>query len=289
MKSVMAHTEPDPGDLPFISLAPEHLEVAVGLSSESGWNQTADDWQMVLKQGEGLGIMDRDHHLIATAVCLPYGAEFGWISMVLVQKAWRKKGLATRLLRRCIEILEQKGLVPFLDATPQGEAVYRPLGFVTHFGLTRWQADAPVMSVDAKGTRAMTQDDLPAVYALDRQVFGGVRETIIETLLSRAPHMCRWMSDGSGFVLARNGRNASQIGPLVATTDASALSLLSEAVRSAEGPVFIDAVDSKSGVSKALIESGFTVQRSFKRMAKGRKEMPGEPDRLYAIAGPELG
>lgn len=289
MKSVMVLTEPNVSDLNFISLGSQHVEAAYVLSSESGWNQTTEDWQMMLRQGTGIGITEAQNRLIATAICLPYGSEFGWISMVLVQQSWRKKGLATQLLGRCIGILEKKGLVPVLDATPEGEAVYVPLGFNTHFGLTRWQADTPERNPITNETRAMTQDDLPAVMALDKQVFGGTRETIIETLLSRAPNMCRWMKDGSGFVLARDGRNASQIGPLVASSEASAACLLAEALSFAEGPVFIDAVDSKSVVSDDLIKRGFVVQRPFKRMAKGREKFLGKPDRLYAIAGPELG
>ena len=289
MKSVTALTEPNLSDLSFIALGVEQVEAAYNLSSESGWNQTIEDWQMMLAQGSGIGITDADKHLVATAICLPYGCNFGWISMVLVQQAWRKKGLATQLLHRCIEYLEKKGLVPVLDATPEGEAVYLPLGFVTHFGLTRWQTSTALKLAATDQTKALTQDDLPALLAMDKQVFGGPRETIIRALFARAPQMCRWMKDGSGFVLARNGRNASQIGPLVAQSEASAISLLTDAINAANGPVFVDAVDLKPGVAGWLKSIGFVVQRPFKRMAKGRSELLGMPDKVYAVAGPELG
>ena len=39
--------------------------------------------------------------VIATAATLPYGA-CAWISMVLVAGTHRRRGLATRLLHRCI-------------------------------------------------------------------------------------------------------------------------------------------------------------------------------------------
>jgi len=289
MKSAMALTENNPPDLSFISLGPEYITAAHGLSSEAGWNQTPDDWRMMLEQGTGFGMIDRDNHLIATAICLPYGAEFGWISMVLVHLPWRQKGLATQLLNRCITTLEDRGLLPVLDATPQGETVYKPLGFFSHFGLTRWQSDGSLKLSDSGSTRALTQDDLPAVKVLDRQVFGGSREIILDTLFARAPHLGRWMNDGSGFVLARDGRNASQIGPLVATSGTSAIHLLNDALSASEGVIFIDAVDHQSVVSDFLRENGFVVQRPFKRMAKGRTVAFGMPENFYAIAGPELG
>ena len=62
--------------------------------------------------------------------------------MVLVTKEWQKRGFATRLLQTCIERLEENGLVPVLDATPAGENVYRPLGFIPHFSFQRWEHDA---------------------------------------------------------------------------------------------------------------------------------------------------
>lgn len=285
----MAHTEPDLPNSTFISLGAEHAEAAFLLSSGSGWNQTVDDWLMMLGQGTGIGIIDGENQLVASAICLPYGTEFGWISMVLVHPSWRKKGLATKLLHRCIDVLEDQALMPILDATPEGEGVYRPLGFISHFGLTRWQSDAPMRGAETNATRALLPDDLSAVKALDRQVFGGSREIILETLQARSPQMCRCMKDGSGFVLARNGRTASQIGPLVATSEQAAIDLLNDALNAAEGAVFVDAADHKPAVSEFLLNRGFVVQRPFLRMAKGRVKPLGMPENLYAVAGPELG
>jgi putative nucleotidyltransferase with HDIG domain len=69
------------------------------------------------------------------------------------------------------------------------------------------------------------------VRELDRQAFGADRSFLLENLLSRAPrHAFLLQHDGrlAGFVLARPGRVALQIGPLVAA-DADAAASLADA------------------------------------------------------------
>src|SRR5262245_55558398 len=100
----------------------------VALSAEAGWNQTADDWRIFLDLGSVTGI-ERAGRLIATAAILPYAPRFGWISMVLVTASERRRGLARWLLRHCVDELVRGKLVPVLDATPAGRAVYVGLGF----------------------------------------------------------------------------------------------------------------------------------------------------------------
>ena len=63
---------------------------------------------------------------VATAIALPYGPHFGWISMVLVTNSWRRRGLATELLRSCIADLVQHALTPALDATTDGANYWLP-------------------------------------------------------------------------------------------------------------------------------------------------------------------
>ncbi len=125
--------------LDIIDLEARHLAGALALSREAHWNQVEADWSMMLTAGDAIGIENSQGRLIASALSLPYGDRFGWISMVLVTADWRNQGLATRLMNSCIERLEDHGLVPVLDATPAGANVYRPLGFVPQYGFQRWQ------------------------------------------------------------------------------------------------------------------------------------------------------
>ena len=81
-----------------------------------------------------------DGRVIATAAMLPY-ERFAWISMVLVTAAHRRRGLATRLLHRCIADVKAAGLVPVLDATPAGATVYRRSDFAAAWGFARFASE----------------------------------------------------------------------------------------------------------------------------------------------------
>ncbi len=276
--------------LDIIDLEARHIPGARLLSEEANWNQIEADWQMMMIAGKAIGIEAPDGLLVASALTLPYGSEFGWISMVLVMKDWQKKGLATRLLQTCIERLEENGLVPVLDATPAGENIYRPLGFVPHFSFQRWEHDT-VEAINAGGTGGEPFDAAQAEPVIDRDVaiFGGDRRPVIESLVARSKEFSCLDKATNGFLLGRDGRTAKQIGPIFADDQDCAVAMLDHALARLVGRVFIDACDHQSGFTSLLKEYGFKPQRTFLRMAKGRSESFGVPSRMFAMAGPELG
>jgi hypothetical protein len=89
--------------------------------------------------------------------------------------------------------------------------------------------------------------------------------------------------------MLRHGRRAWQAGPVVAPDEQSALKLMQQLMASANGSVFIDVPQRWRTIAAWLGEVGFTVQRSFARMALHRAETFGNPSRLFAVAGPEFG
>ena len=265
-------------------LTPAAMPGCLALSEGAGWNQSAEDWGIFFRHGTVFGI-EEGGRLVASGAVLPYpSGGFGWVSMVLVAAAMRGRGLGTRILHRCIEALRGAGLCPVLDATPAGERIYRPLGFRTQFGLTRWRGpgggDVP------PGTRAIG-GDVPAAF--DAATFGADRRPLLAELLRRAPANAFALDGGEGFVLARPGRAALQIGPLVAESEADAARLLDAALAAAEGSVLLDLADRWTGLAAHLRARGFAPERPYNRMALDRAEPFGDPARLFVVAGPELG
>src|ERR1044072_3867317 len=129
-------------DLAIGQLAVTELPDAEALVAEAGWNQVAADWRMFLDFGTAYAVRAQGR-LVATAAWIPYGAR-AWISMVLVTAGERRRGLATRLLHRCIADVTEAGLVPVLDATPAGSQVYAPLGFKEAWGFARFASERRV-------------------------------------------------------------------------------------------------------------------------------------------------
>ena len=279
--------------LPVIDLETRHLAGALALSREAHWNQVASDWSMMLSAGKGIGIEESQGRLIASALTLPYGAGFGWISMVLVTADRRNRGLATRLLDACIQQLEEHRLVPVLDATPAGANVYRPLGFSPHFGFQRWQHDAvekiSLNRADGPGVRNIGPADTAELIGIDTATFGVGRRMIIENLIGRSTNFACLSDDRTGFAVGRDGRVATQIGPITAGSPNRAIAMLEHALQALTGAVFIDACDHQADFVARLEKLGFRPQRPYLRMAKGTAESFGVPDKMFAMSGPELG
>jgi len=268
------------------------LPAAESLVAEAGWNQNANDWRIFLELGRAIGVKDADGRLAATAATLPYPSGFGWISMVLVAGPFRRQGIATRLLERCIDTLRDAGMVPVLDATPAGREVYRPLGFRDGWAITRWRRATPGPVAGSAGARPLEARDWPALLALDRQAFGCDRAPLLERLRGRSSQFACVVEEGGrlrGFLLGREGRVATQLGPIVAGDAGIAAGLAGFACGRIAGPVLLDALDCHGPLARWLEAHGFAKERPYTRMALGRDELFGDPGRLAAIAGPELG
>ena len=118
--------------------------------------------------------------------------------------------------------------------------------------------------------------------------FGTDRSAFLEDLLQRPGALSRHDPAG-GFLLARRGRTATYIGPVVAAETATALRLLESALAAVSGPVLIDVPDRQSEVTGLLASRGFEVERPFARMALEHDSGFGDPALVRAAAAPELG
>lgn len=273
-----------------VDLELRHLDDACALVDEAGWNETSDDWVMMLRAGHAFGFEDDHGRLVASALTLPYGKDFGWISMVLVTAAWQRRGIATYLLGACIRDHEDAGRIPILDATPAGEEVYRGLGFDSHFTIQRWEcADTGACAFPETGIRRATTGDMPDILAFDREIFEGDRGSLLLDIGLRNGAQGWVLENGEGYLLSREGRRARQLGPLCAETDDGARALMGAALNHFDEPLFVDIPDRHTDLVAMLRDCGFSAQRPFRRMYKGETEGFGDIARTYALAGPELG
>jgi GNAT superfamily N-acetyltransferase len=277
-------------------LRPDELGDAQALVAEVGWNQTDRDWRMFLELGRVHAVRTETGHVVATAATLPY-AGFGWISMVLVTAAWRRRGLASQLLRGAIDDLRGDGLVPVLDATPAGREVYRGLGFADTWGFARYARSASSAARDVVpgrdvDVRPITDAVWPEICAYDATAFGSERSGLLASLRGRMPaaDLVALRDDRlAGFLLGREGRIATQLGPLIAEDAAAAHALLTRAIAAITGPIFIDLVDNKTAIRAFLEAQGFGFTRPLTRMVHGKASAFDDGVRTFAVVGPEFG
>lgn len=267
---------------PSMILGVADIDEALLLSDEARWNQIAEDWALFMSQGECYGVR-AGGRLVASAAILPFAGGFGWISMVLVTADSRRRGLASRLMDRCIGAMRQRGAASLLDATPEGAPVYSRLGFRTRCRMARWRG----IGTGARHGVPVAPHDRSAILKRDREAFGGDRGFLLDDFLER--HGTLVLGDSRSFVLLRQGRRATQIGPLVCASPAEASELLELALSHVSGPVILDVLDAGEGLNPVLEKHGFEAFRTFERMVLDRDDLPGIVSEVMIAAGPEFG
>jgi GNAT superfamily N-acetyltransferase len=292
LKCAVAGTEP----YLDIALDETRLAEAFGLSREADWNQEADDWRLLFRAATVFGRVRRgDNTLVGSAAILPLGERLSWIGMVLVTGAERRRGHARHLMGLALDHIATTGAVAGLDATPAGHGLYRSLGFEDAGSLIRMGCTLPSPLWGGAGggagtIRRATGEDLPHICSYDAGAFGAERASVLLNLFNRSPDNA-FLTDRAGqltgFALARPGRLATHIGPLVADDEDTAERLLHAALGALSGPAIVDAFTHHRTMCALLARLGFTDQRPFIRMLQGAARLP--QDRTFLSAGPELG
>lgn len=266
-----------------------------------GWNQTSQDWKRFWSyQPSGCFIAESNGQPVGTATTTSYGTEVAWIGMVIVHPDYRRRGIATALLRRCLDYLEPVQAVK-LDATPLGKAVYEQLGFVEDWSLTRWERPvaAPPAAYDlvepGQGqVREWVASDRPEVVALDRRAFGVDRARLLNLLLDDSKTVLVTSSPESGqltgFVALRAGSRADYLGPAVSVDDAMASQLIGRAIPAAgQRLLYWDIPDQSDRAVELAQKFGFIRQRPLLRMHRGMNRWPENTSIYYGIADPAVG
>lgn len=207
------------------------------LAADREWGQEDRKWRFLFSVGDVYGVDDGDGELAGTVVSTLYGQDVAAISMVLVAKRFERRGLGGRLMRHA---MDNAGTASFcLTATEYGRPLYERLGFKAVGQCTTYigASDGP----SRRGVSVPVEAaDMPAVHALDTEVFGADRSRLVDGL----PFFCetlRVVRDGGGIAgYGGAWRNDDRfvVGPLIARDAETALALVDEIVP--EGPIRLD-------------------------------------------------
>jgi hypothetical protein len=134
----------------------------------------------------------------------------------------------------------------------------------------------------------MTDAQAESGATAEAAAFGADRRPLLAELRGRPDASSLALRGGGGWLWSRAGRTATQLGPLVAGTEAGAIALCAAALDQLAGPVIIDVPDREAGLTAFLRGRGFSLERKLTRMALGGTPVTLGPA-MRAIAGPELG
>ena len=264
------------------------------LKAAARWNQTDEDWLRLLRLcPDGCYAATAGARLVGTTTTTVYGRELAWVGMVLVDPEFRRRGIATGLVRVALEALDAAEVATVkLDATPEGAPVYEALGFEAELHIERWEGLARAKPLPAHAAEGAP--DLSQIIALDRRAFGADRSELLRALLEES-YVTPAVSVGAdgrlrGYALARRGALADYVGPLVAEGAETAAVLLDDVLNRLDaGRVFVDLNTTYADGARVLEARGFVKQRELIRMRRGGVSGAGTSDSVFAIAGPEVG
>jgi GNAT superfamily N-acetyltransferase len=269
---------------------------AMKLSMAEGWNQTEMDWKLFIENAENVCIVaELENKVIGTTTAINYSNQVAWIGMVLVDKEYRGRGVSKSLLTDIFKKLRNCKSVK-LDATPEGQEVYKKFDFKDEYQIVR-MLNASIKNLTSDGEVPLPEpiqlNDILEIIELDEFIFGANRKQLIEKMLNEFPGKAWLIKQNnriSGFALGRDGNKYNHIGPVMASTVNDAKSLVTKALYNlTDKPVIVDALHDKGDLQQWLNSIGFVEQRTFTRMYQNENPFPGICGKQYLICGPEFG
>jgi ribosomal protein S18 acetylase RimI-like enzyme len=276
---------------------------AVELKDAIGWNQTSRDWRRFLRltpQGCFKAVTEGDVTGTAAAFVID---GVGWISMVVVKRELRRRGIGKLLMERSLQFCDERGMpIVKLDATQEGLPLYRSVGFHEEYRITSARIGIDEIprhfqeNNEAIALREITPDDIPALTMLDREACGLGRADLLEELLTDYPGL-GFVTDYrtcSGYVLFRPGSLDMEIGPLIADDRLVADALLGrvlDRIKGERGKLGIrSTVSLQNPAAVGLFQRrGFTCIPRLTRMFRGTNMLHTDSNLIYSYSGPEKG
>jgi GNAT superfamily N-acetyltransferase len=267
------------------------LPFGLRLGRLAGWNQIEADWQRFLDlQPDGCFVAERDGNAVGTTVTSIFGP-VAWVAMVLVEESLRGRGIGKALLNHALDNLDQRQVPTIrLDATPLGRPLYERLGFAEQFQLARYEGMVSP-TADAVEVQAAAPDQWEALAAMDAAVTRTDRRRVLLRLFAEQPESVRLVRNGGrleGFLAARPGRRAVQIGPCIASPQAGALLFADAWQCFARQHVFLDIPVANVAATRLADAQGLAVQRHLTRMCRGAP-LCERIEGIWASSGPEKG
>ena len=190
------------------SMQLDDIPVAMKLKTMANWNQVESDWEFLLSMNaEGNFVAIYNEKEVGTVTTLTYPQAFSWIGMVLVDPVYRGLGIGTALLQRAIHYAKAKGTIR-LDATLQGEKLYRTLGFEVERHLLRLERKQTNFLPELTSKcPAVDTHIIEQILKIDLAVFGANRARVLQYLLNIAPqYACYTERNGKITAIVLAGR-----------------------------------------------------------------------------------
>ncbi|KLH97092.1 GNAT family N-acetyltransferase [Brevibacillus formosus] len=274
------------------SLTISDIPGLIALSDSVGWDYDEAEIRTILSIGSVFGHKDTSGTLLSSAAIIPYEDKLASIGMVIVHPSSQGKGYGRELMKACMASVSTDTTI-MLIATPEGEPLYKNLGFDTvdrirKFIAERFVPKAPLpneANVEFEMV-PMELDDFSSVVELDKAALGSSRSHFLETRMRQAS-TCLVAKNRSGKIIgygfAVQGPVNLIAGPIVAENAVMAEHLLCKLTQHHTGRVRIDVPDEQAAFHAYLEQNGFTQVSHPPVMVANATSLPRRDGTYWAI------
>lgn len=286
--------------MPVREMGLKDVGFAVDMIGGEGWGHTRVDLERMLTLSPGGSVLWESGGVPRGFITSVRYGSTAMIGHLLVSKRCRGRSIGRTLLERLLDDLDSSGVRSIiLFATEEGGRLYSQYGFAKSHGMT-----AVGLYVSDSVRRGMTmscervsQDDIGAVCALDRSLFGDDRTALLSRLHADFPEHCFRIGSGSaltGFAFGRRTPIGFDIGPWVCTSGSreDAASLLDSVMRSFPCGGRMDLSPFADNRDALDILRGFRRYRkaeTVSMMVRGEGRYPSGRGKVLSVAGFEMG
>ena len=266
------------------------LEIVLGWAAHEGWNPGLDDAAaFVAADPAGFLIKKVDDEPVAAISVVNHSPNFAFLGLYICKPEYRGQGHGIGVWQAGIAHAGTRTIG--LDGVPDQQENYARSGFKKSGSTVRYQGS--IKAISDPRIRPATPSELGVLVNRDAKATGIDRSVFSTAWLSPTPNRITLvLTDGAGiegFATFRRCARGVKVGPLQATCEADALSLLgANPFARGNEPIYIDVQGKDSKFSQLLEKQGFSPTFETARMYKGP---PPEAKLIsyLAIATMELG
>jgi ribosomal protein S18 acetylase RimI-like enzyme len=205
----------------------------------------------------------------------------GWIGNLIVNPAYRGKGIGELLFKKVLDTLLDNGVeTVWLTASKSGMPLYRKFGFTGIDTIVRWNGRGRQRF---SGQETLATDDNVDSFlnGIDCRAWGDQRTALIAVTASRGTVL----QQEAGFVVVQQCGNSRQLGPFSAPGYSTADTLLKAALNTipADITVCLDAPASNRTALKLFNRNRMRISGSNELMYAGVKPVY-QPELIYGLA-----